>query len=434
MREAISRISGSAHALGGDRGRPHPDAGGDHGLLGVERDGVLVQRDPAGVATHLRVTTSDAHSPKVDESQVGVGAPGDRAHALVGQSGDQCLSVLDDLARVGLVGRLHRLLQRDRLRRDDVHQWATLQEREDRLVDSVGQLLLAQDHAAPRPTQHLVGGERHDVGVRNRRRDRLTGDQSDEVRRIHHQPGADLVGDRPERREVDEAGVRGGAGDDHLGPVLQGLRAHMVVVDRLGALDDPVGDRLEPLAREVHRRTVREVSAVLEVHGEDGVARLEQRRVDGEVRGGTGVRLQVRVLGTEQLLRARDADLLGSVDVRAAAVVALVRVALGVLVRQRRSGGCQHRRRCEVLAGDQLQSAPQPVELIQDHCGDLGVLASATGRSPVPSRACTHGGSCVVEVAGGWRSSLHPSEAARQAGQLSARQASRSRLLADGRR
>jgi hypothetical protein len=49
------------------------------------------------------------------------------------------------------------------------------------------------------------------------------------------------------------------------------------------------------------------------------------------------VRLQVGVIGAEELLRARVADLLGAVDDLAAAVVALAGIALGVLVGQRRA-------------------------------------------------------------------------------------------------
>jgi hypothetical protein len=44
------------------------------------------------------------------------------------------------------------------------------------------------------------------------------------------------------------------------------------------------------------------------------------------------VRLDVRVLGAEQLLRAVDRELLDLVDDLAAAVVATTRIALGLLV------------------------------------------------------------------------------------------------------
>ena len=61
---------------------------------------------------------------------------------------------------------------------------------------------------------------------------------------------------------------------------------------------------------------------------------FEQRVVDRGVRLRAGVRLDVRVLGAEQRLGTVDRELLGDVDVLAAAVVAGARVALGVLVRE----------------------------------------------------------------------------------------------------
>jgi hypothetical protein len=56
------------------------------------------------------------------------------------------------------------------------------------------------------------------------------------------------------------------------------------------------------------------------------------------------VRLHVRVLGAEELLRAVDRELLDLVDDLAAAVVALAGIALGVLVRRHGADGLEHRR------------------------------------------------------------------------------------------
>ena len=119
---------------------------------------------------------------------------------------------------------------------------------------------------------------------------------------------------------------------------------------------------------------MREVAALLEVHREDGVARLGEGGVGGEVGARAGVRLQVGVLGAEQLLRAGVADLLGAVDDLATAVVAAAGVSLGVLVGQGRAERSQHRGAGEVLAGDELQPSAQPVQLVEDDTRDLGVL------------------------------------------------------------
>ena len=145
-------------------------------------------------------------------------------------------------------------------------------------------------------------------------------------------------------REVDDARIGAGADDDHLRLVLVGEPIELVVVDPLVVLRHAVRhDRVE-LAGEVQRMAVREMAAVREVHAEDGVARLEQREVDGHVRLRARVRLHVRVLGAEQRLRARDGRALDDVDVLAAAVVAPARIAFGVLVREDRAGGFENRR------------------------------------------------------------------------------------------
>ena len=67
-----------------------------------------------------------------------------------------------------------------------------------------------------------------------------------------------------------------------------------------------------------------------------------------------GVRLHVGVLGAEQLAEPVAGEHLGLVDHEVAAVVALRRVALGVLVGEHRALGGEHRGRGEVLRRDEL--------------------------------------------------------------------------------
>ena len=105
----------------------------------------------------------------------------------------------------------------------------------------------------------------------------------------------------------------------------------------------------------------------------DRVARLQQRVVDGGVGLRARVRLDVGVLGAEQRLRAVDRELLDDVDVLAAAVVALARVALGVLVREHAALALEDRLRHEVLRGDHLQRPLLALELATEGLGDLGV-------------------------------------------------------------
>jgi hypothetical protein len=113
--------------------------------------------------------------------------------------------------------------------------------------------------------------------------------------------------------------------------------------------------------------------AVRQVHSQKRVARLEERKHRGVVRLRTRVRLHVRVFRAEQLLGAIDRDLLDLIDDLAAAVVPLPRQSLGVLVRERRRHRLEHRRRHEILAGDELESVALPCDLLIDELRDLGV-------------------------------------------------------------
>ena len=124
-----------------------------------------------------------------------------------------------------------------------------------------------------------------------------------------------------------------------------------------------------------------------ELEREDRVARLQRGHVDGHVRLRARVRLDVRVLGAEELLRAVDRELLDLVDDLAAAVVAPARVALGVLVRRHRADRLEHRRPGEVLGGDQLDLAPLPLELAAEQLGDLRVDLGEPGGAELLRRS-----------------------------------------------
>jgi hypothetical protein len=143
--------------------------------------------------------------------------------------------------------------------------------------------------------------------------------------------------------------------------------------------------RVVELAGEVDRRAVRQVPAVRQAHAEDGVARLQHRHVHGGVGLRARMRLHVGEIGAEQRLRRSIASCLGDVDVLAAAVVALARVALGVLVRQHGTLRLHHARARVVLRRDQLDviflaCAPLPWRTtVRDRNGRCSVSGQTFG-------------------------------------------------------
>ena len=101
---------------------------------------------------------------------------------------------------------------------------------------------------------------------------------------------------------------------------------------------------------------VREMAAVRQVQSENGVARLQNGRVGFHVGLRSGMGLHVGVLRAEQLLGAVARQVLDDVGKLAAAVVALARISLGVLIGEHRARGFEHGFADEVFRGDQLQA------------------------------------------------------------------------------
>ena len=128
-----------------------------------------------------------------------------------------------------------------------------------------------------------------------------------------------------------------------------------------------------------------------ELERQDRVARLQRRHVDGHVRLRARVRLDVRVLRAEQLLRAVDRRLLDLVDDLAAAVVPLAGVALRVLVRRDGADRLEHGRPREVLRRDQLDLAALAFELLREQLGDLRIDLGEAGCRQVLERLVRDG-------------------------------------------
>ena len=116
-----------------------------------------------------------------------------------------------------------------------------------------------------------------------------------------------------------------------------------------------------------------QVTAVVEPEREDRVTGLQGCEVDRHVRLGAGMRLDVDVLGAEQLEGAVDRELLDLVDDLAAPVVPATRVPLGVLVGRDAADRLEHGRPREVLGGDQLDLIALAVELATEQLRDRGI-------------------------------------------------------------
>ena len=158
-----------------------------------------------------------------------------------------------------------------------------------------------------------------------------------------------------------------------------------------------VGGETVVAAREVHRRAVREMPALVQAHAEHRVAQLEQRRVRAEVGVGAAVGLHVREAGAEEPAGALAREVLHDVHLLAAAVVALARVAFGVLVREHAAHRLHDRRRREVFRRDELNGVALASKLLAQGVGDGRVGIGQIGQSH-DGHPFEGGASCFASV------------------------------------
>ena len=119
------------------------------------------------------------------------------------------------------------------------------------------------------------------------------------------------------------------------------------------------------LSADVHRRAVGQMSAVVQIHGQNGVAGRQQAHIGGDIGGRAAVRLDVdMVIGPEDLAPHVAAVFLQLVHVFAPAVIPAPApggpdrgVSLGIFVGQTGANGAHHVGADEVFAGDQLDVA-----------------------------------------------------------------------------
>ena len=146
------------------------------------------------------------------------------------------------------------------------------------------------------------------------------------------------------------------AGDDHLRLVLARQRLDLIHINPMRRPIDPIGDRLEPAAGHVDRRTMGEVPACREIKAHENVAGLHQSEEHALIGLAAGIGLDVGEAAVEQLARALDRQAFRDVDELAAAVIAPARIAFRVFVGHHRALRLEHGARHDVFRGDELDA------------------------------------------------------------------------------
>ncbi len=198
-------------------------------------------------------------------------------------------------------------------------------------------------------------------------------DQPGDVRHVKDVDRAHFVGDLAHAREIPETRIRAGAADDYLRLFALGDRFELVVVDEFRVAPHRVERWFVELSAEAELVAVGEVTAVGQIEAEDRVACLQNRHVGRGVGLRAGVRLNVGVLGSEDLLGTVACQIFNHVSEFAPAIVAASRIAFGILVGKDRARGFKHRLRDEVLAGNHLQPFVLAEGFVVNGCGDFGI-------------------------------------------------------------
>ena len=136
----------------------------------------------------------------------------------------------------------------------------------------------------------------------------------------------------------------------------------------------------ETTAEKLTGKSVSQVPAFGQTQPQNLVARIDQRQIGGQVRVCAGVRLDVDMLGAEELLGSIDRQRFDHVDELAAAVIALAGIAFGIFVGENAADRPQHRGRDEILRSDQLDAKPLALLFLPNRIRDLRICGQHVDR------------------------------------------------------
>ena len=303
-----------------------------------------------------------------------VGAARHQTQAAIDKTVGHRCAVLHHGVDVRLEFGLKSLAQCNGLACNHVHERAALAAREHRGVDFLREsLVIGENEAAARAAQGLMRGSGHDVGIRHGRRMRARSDEAGDVGHVDHQKRAVVVRDARHALKIDHARIGARAAHDKLGMELLRHALDGVVVDTL-ILAQAIRMEVVQLAREVRRRTMRKVAAIVEAHAKHDIARLDSCEICRQIGISARVGLHIGELGTEQFLRSIACEVFDDIDLLAAAVIALARIAFRIFIGEHAAHSLHDGRTGEILRCDKLDGIALAIELFGNCLDHLRVL------------------------------------------------------------
>ena len=196
-----------------------------------------------------------------------------------------------------------------------------------------------------------------------------------DVSHIHHKHRPRLVGDLPEFLKINGSGIGRRPRNDHFRAAFQRGFPQLIIIDK-SLVVHPIGHDLKIFSGNIHRASVGEMSAVIQIHPHDGVPGVADRKLHRQIGLCPRMGLYVGIIAAKELLRPLNGQLLHHIHALASAVVTLRRVSFRILVGQRAAHGRHHRFAHPVLGSDQLDMAVLSLLLIHDGLGDFRVNGS----------------------------------------------------------
>ena len=369
------------HAPGGEGGGSDADAAGIERFALIVGDHVFVDGDAGLVECFFGDFAGEVNRGDVAEHEVVVGSTRSELDAACHQGLGEGSRIGDDLSGVGFEVVGIGFLEADGFAGDDVLEGAALNAGEDFAVEVFGVFLFHENEAGPGTTQGFVSGGGDEVGDFDGVVVHAARDEAGIVGHVDHEDRTDFGCDFRELGVVDFTRVGGGTGDDHFGFVFAGEFGDLVVVDLVIVFTHAVGHGIIEGSREVQFHAVSQVTAVCEVHGEEGVAWFQHGEVDGHVGLRTGVGLDVGVFGSEEAAGAIAGEVFDDVNVFASAIVTATGESFGVFVREDRAGRFHNGGAGVIFRGDQLQAILLALGFRLNTLPDFGITRLEHGHS-----------------------------------------------------
>ncbi len=158
--------------------------------------------------------------------------------------------------------------------------------------------------------------------------------QTRHMRHIDKQIRTHFVGNIPKTLPVHYPGIGAKAGNDHFWFVFLRQRFDLLVINLSGFLIKPVLESLENLTGKIYFGAVGQVATMRQAHPQDGIARLQQRQINGGIGLRTRMRLDIGVISRKEFFYPINSQLLGNINILTAAIITFGRITFCVFIGQ----------------------------------------------------------------------------------------------------